>query len=75
VPWEDEKFIYVAASRTPAETLAARVLAPPQTASGTVRLKLCQADGTAAEKLVTRREGATFKAARRADWGDAVEIS
>ncbi len=75
VPWEDEKFIYVAASRTPAEALAARVLAPPQTASGTVRLKLCQADGTAAEKLVTRREGAAFKAARRLDWGDGVEIS
>jgi ribosomal protein RSM22 (predicted rRNA methylase) len=48
------------------------VLAPSQTASGTVRLKLCQADGTAAEKLVTRREGAAYKAARRLDWGDGV---
>jgi ribosomal protein RSM22 (predicted rRNA methylase) len=72
VPWEDEKFIYLAASRTPAEAPAARVLAPPQAASGTVRLKLCQADGSAAEKLFTRREGAAFKAARRLDWGDAA---
>jgi ribosomal protein RSM22 (predicted rRNA methylase) len=72
VPWEDEKFIFVAASRTPADAPAARVLAPPQTASGTVRLKLCQADGSAAEQLVTRREGAAFKAARRLDWGDAT---
>ncbi|EHK58826.1 small ribosomal subunit Rsm22 family protein [Allomesorhizobium alhagi] len=72
VPWEDEKFIYVAASRTLADAPAARVLAPPQTASGTVRLKLCRADGSAVERLVTRREGAAFKAARRLDWGDAA---
>lgn len=72
VPWEDEKYIFVAASRTPTDAPAARVLAPPQTASGTVRLKLCQADGAAAERLVTRREGAAFKAARRLDWGDAT---
>lgn len=72
VPWEDEKYIFIAASRTPADAPAARVLAPPQTASGTVRLKLCQADGSAAERLVTRREGAAFKAARRLDWGDAA---
>ena len=72
VPWEDEKFIYVAGSRTPADAPSARVRAPPQTARGTGRLKLCQADGTAAERLVTRREGAAFKAARRLDWGDAA---
>lgn len=72
VPWEDEKYIFVAASRTPSNIPAARVLAPPQTASGTVRLKLCQDSGTVAERLVTRREGAAFKVARRLDWGDAV---
>lgn len=71
VPWEDEKYIFVAASRKPGEAPIARVLAPPQTASGTVRLKLCEASGVT-ERLVTRREGAAFKAARRLDWGDAV---
>jgi ribosomal protein RSM22 (predicted rRNA methylase) len=72
VPWEDEKYIFIAASRTPGESSAARVLAPPQTASGTVRLKLCQKDGTIAEKLVSKREGPAFKSTRRLDWGDGV---
>lgn len=73
VPWEDEKFIYLAASRTPAEERAARVLAPPESASGRVRLKLCQPDGTATHRLVTRREGDAFRRARRVDWGDVFE--
>jgi len=72
VPWEDEKYIFVAASRVPAEKPEARVLAPPQAGSGMVRLKLCEADGSVAERLVTRREGAAFKTARKLDWGDGV---
>lgn len=70
VPWEDEKFAYLAASRMPATASPARVLSPPLTASGRVELKLCQPDGSAAHRLVTRREGGAFKQARRVDWGD-----
>lgn len=70
VPWEDEKFAYLIVSRTPAAPSPARVLAPPLTAKGRVELKLCQPDGTAAHRLVTRKEGDSFKQARRADWGD-----
>lgn len=73
VPWEDEKFIYLAAARTSASAAASRVLAPPESASGRVRLKLCQPDGSAAYRLVTRREGDAFRQARRADWGDVLE--
>jgi ribosomal protein RSM22 (predicted rRNA methylase) len=73
VPWEDEKFIYLVASRSAAMASSARVLAPPESASGRVRLKLCQPDGTATYRLVTRREGDTFKQARRRDWGDLFE--
>jgi ribosomal protein RSM22 (predicted rRNA methylase) len=72
VPWEDEKYIFVAASKTPADGPAARVLAPPQSASGTVRLKFCMSDGGVAAKLVSKREGAPFRIARRLDWGDAI---
>jgi len=73
VPWEDEKFIYLAASRTPGLPFASRVIARPRAASGRVALKLCRDDGTADERLVTRREGAAFKAARRVDWGDVFD--
>lgn len=70
VPWEDEKFIYLAASRNAPADREARVLAPPRHGSGKVQLKLCQPDGTAVERLLTKRDGASFKEARRADWGD-----
>jgi ribosomal protein RSM22 (predicted rRNA methylase) len=72
VPWEDEKFIYVAAARMPVSAVQARVIAPPRASSGKVNLKLCQHDGSAAAKLITRRDGEAYKVARRLDWGDAV---
>ncbi|ESY85505.1 methyltransferase type 11 [Mesorhizobium australicum] len=72
VPWEDEKFIYVAASRQPAVFRAARVVAPPKSGSGKVVLKLCEANGSASERLFTKRDGDAFKVARRADWGDSM---
>ncbi|RVA22640.1 methyltransferase type 11, partial [Mesorhizobium sp. M7D.F.Ca.US.004.03.1.1] len=72
VPWEDEKFIYVAASRERPTSHQARVLAPPKSGSGKVLLKLCREDGTAAERLFTKRDGADFKLARRLDWGDRL---
>lgn len=72
VPWEDEKFIYLAASRMPDDTPSARVLAPPRAGSGLVRLKLCTHTGQLEERLVTRRQGDAFKVARRVDWGDRL---
>ncbi|WP_062206223.1 small ribosomal subunit Rsm22 family protein [Aureimonas sp. AU12] len=72
VPFEDEKFIYLAASRAPVPVQRNRVLAPPRAGSGKVQLKLCSPDGALAETLVTKRNGERFREARRADWGDAV---
>ncbi len=72
VPWEDEKFIYLAVSRHAAPARAARVLAPPKAGSGKVSLKLCLPDGDAAERLFSKRDGAAYKAARRVDWGDTL---
>jgi ribosomal protein RSM22 (predicted rRNA methylase) len=69
VPWEDEKFSYVAVSRAPASAAAARVIARPRKASGRVTLKLCHADGSAGDQLFSRRDGAPFKRAWRSDWG------
>src|SRR5207245_120061 len=40
VPWEDEKFSYLAVSRRPAEANAARVIAHPRKGSGRITLKL-----------------------------------
>lgn len=73
-PFEDEKFIFLAAARRPAQASMARILAPPQQGSGKVRLKLCRPDGRVDDAMVTRRDGDAFKAARRAGWGDALAL-
>lgn len=70
VPWEDEKYVFVAASRQAGEKPSARVIAPPRAAKGMVTLKLCRGDGSAGERTVTKREGDAFRAARRVDWGN-----
>lgn len=75
VPWEDEKYIFIAASRVPAVPPAARVLSPPRVSSGLARLKLCLADGSAVEQTISRRDGDLFRIARRADWGDGIEFA
>lgn len=72
VPWEDEKFIYLAVSRAPSNTAAARVLARPRISSGTVRLKLCCPSGQVEDRLVTKRQGEDYTVARRTDWGDRL---
>jgi ribosomal protein RSM22 (predicted rRNA methylase) len=72
VGWEDEKYSYLAVSRTPGIQVEARVLGTPRTRSGLVQLKLCKQDGTAKEQTVSKREGELFKTARRVNWGDTL---
>ena len=72
VPWEDEKFSYVAVSRRPALAAGARVIARPRKASGRVTLKLCRPDGSAADQLFSRRDGDLFKRTSRSDWGSSL---
>ncbi|MCW2243696.1 small ribosomal subunit Rsm22 family protein [Azospirillum canadense] len=74
VPWEDEKYAYVAVSRHPGARPEARIIAPPWSAgNGRVGFKLCGRDGGASERVLGKRDGALFKAARRLDWGDVLE--
>jgi ribosomal protein RSM22 (predicted rRNA methylase) len=74
VPWEDEKFSYVALSRRPATAAAARIIARPRKGSGRITLKLCRADGSAGEELFSRRNGTVFKRAWRSDWGSPIDL-
>lgn len=72
VPWEDEKFIYVAAARYSADVVSARVIAPVLVKGGTVALKLCQRSGEARRQVLSRRDGEAFRRARRLAWGDCL---
>jgi ribosomal protein RSM22 (predicted rRNA methylase) len=71
LPFEDEKFIYVALTRAPAARHPARVLAQPVVTKVEVTAKLCTSDGLAIAK-VPRRVKLDYARARRWRWGDAV---
>lgn len=69
VPYEDEKFCFIAASREAVQPCAARVLRHPRIDSGRITLRLCTPDGTE-ERMVTKKSP-QFKAARKSDAGDS----
>ncbi len=71
VPYEDEKYTYIAVSRNEGQAHGARVLRHPKIESGKITLKLCTANGVT-ERIVTKKEGAMFKKARKADCGDEI---
>ncbi|KUJ37226.1 rRNA methyltransferase [Streptomyces albus subsp. albus] len=71
LPYEDEKFSYVAAVREADSTAAARVVRKPQIRKGMVLLDLCTAEDGLRRETVTKRHGELYRAARDADWGDA----
>jgi ribosomal protein RSM22 (predicted rRNA methylase) len=71
LPFEDEKFTYVALTRTPTARPSARVLAQPIVGKADVSAKLCTADGLAMVRI-PHRDKTAYARARRWRWGDAV---
>jgi ribosomal protein RSM22 (predicted rRNA methylase) len=72
LPFEDEKFSYVALARKPVAHRAARVLAPPHQSKAEVTAKLCATDGLVQAK-VPHRDKPAYARARRWRWGDAAD--
>jgi ribosomal protein RSM22 (predicted rRNA methylase) len=71
LPFEDEKFAYVALTRAPVAQRLARVLAQPIVGKVEVAAKLCTPGGLVLAK-VPHRAKAEYARARRWRWGDAV---
>ncbi|MEU4132603.1 small ribosomal subunit Rsm22 family protein [Streptomyces wuyuanensis] len=71
LPYEDEKFGYVAATRAPATPAPSRVTRKPQIRKGQVLLDLCAADGSLHRDTVTKRHGPLYREARDTSWGAA----
>lgn len=69
--YEDEKFSYVAAAKTPVPLPEARILRHPQQHSGHVELFLCAREGLE-QRVISRRQGALYKQARKLEWGDKL---
>ncbi|SDT52308.1 small ribosomal subunit Rsm22 family protein [Bradyrhizobium canariense] len=71
LPFEDEKFSYVALTRAPVAPYSARVLAQPAVGKVEISAKLCTPEGLVVTK-VPRRAKADYARARRWRWGDAI---
>lgn len=69
VPFEDERFSYLIASRLPGEVHGARILGPPADGKADIKFKLCGGDGLS-QQSVARRDKAAYKRVRKLRWGD-----
>ena len=67
--YEDEKYAYVALTRAEPDPCAGRVLRRPSAEPRRRRLRLCTVAGVR-EEVVTRRERARYRAARKIRWGE-----
>ena len=72
VPFEDEKFSYVIASRQPVALEGSRILAPPVETKAEIKFKLCAENGLT-QQSIARRDKAAYKRVRKLEWGDLFE--
>lgn len=69
VPFEDERYCYVAVTRQPIARPAARILAQPLEAKPGLTFKLCDENGVHAQ-FVAARDKDAYKRVRKLGWGD-----
>ena len=70
--YEDEKFSYIAVSRTPGTPIESRVIRHPQIRPGHIHLELCTPQGLQST-VVSRKDKTAFRRARNLRWGDALD--
>jgi ribosomal protein RSM22 (predicted rRNA methylase) len=72
VPFEDERYSYVAVRRAPVErTNFARIVAPPDDSKAGLTLPLCTGRGLH-RAFVSRRQRELYALLRKAKWGDTI---
>jgi ribosomal protein RSM22 (predicted rRNA methylase) len=71
LPYEDEKFSYVALTRAPPARHPARVIAQPVVTKVAVTARLCTDQGIL-NASTTRRQKAAYQRFKKIAWGDAI---
>jgi ribosomal protein RSM22 (predicted rRNA methylase) len=72
VPFEDERYSYIAVSRAPLPpSNRARIVAPPEETKAGISFPLCDERGLH-KAAVNRRDRAIFNLLRKAKWGDTL---
>lgn len=71
VPFEDEKFSYLAVTREGSVTGGARIVAPARHLKHATAFRLCT-QGRLEERQIARRDAELYKSVRHKDWGDWI---
>lgn len=72
LPYEDEKFSYVAIARQPGWAIAGRVIRHPQIQPGRITLQLCAPEGLSTITVTRGKNHDAFRQARNLAWGNAL---
>ena len=70
--YEDEKFCYLIASKTPEIPVSNRIIRHPLKQSGHVRLTVCTDQGKIEEKTISRKDKELYRQARDSEWGNGI---
>ena len=70
-PYEDEKYTYIAFSKSPCTRCNNRILRHPQISSGFITLEACSKDGLKQLKI-TKKDRDLYKNSRKANVGDEI---
>lgn len=73
VPFEDEKFSYLALTRASLPERPARVLAQPEQTKAAITAKLCTPAGQLELAVAPRRDKPAYARFRRLAWGDTLD--
>jgi len=71
LPFEDERFSYVALTRTKSTMSFARILARPIAGKAAITARICTDHGVE-NAIAPRRDRAAYRRFRKLDWGDAI---
>ena len=71
VPFEDEKFSWLAVGRTGETSGGGRILSPPAEQKPGISFRLCTPEGLE-QRQIARRDRDAYKAHRRSAWGDLI---
>ena len=69
--YEDEKFSYIAFSKTQENNGKDRILRHPQIRQGHIKIKLCTPNGIE-ERTITKKDGQIYKQVKKLDAGDIL---
>ena len=72
VPYEDEKYAYIAFSKEPCNIPENRIMRHPIVEKGRIRLTVCTRDNKVMERTVTKSQGEQYKKAKKAACGDSL---